>query len=387
MSVSTMKPLLDSLPKLPPNNKKLVSLFSGGGLLDLGFIHAGYEIVWANDFELAPCVAYRHNIGDHIVHGDITSADVQALIPQDVDGIIGGPPCQDFSVAGKGEGENGERGKLVWTYLSIIERIKPKFFLFENVKGLTTKKHRPTLDALVKQFEEIGYTITWEVKSAWDYGVAQKRERVFIVGIRKDLGVKFAFPQSEYEANGYRPVLRDAIGDLPEPLGKELSAQAHDYLERDPRHLQKHPAPTLDEPAPTLPAVLHKGVPYGLFRPDNHIEQPLTDAVYKHAKGHNIGYHPDIEQPAATVRTKGEDVTEHPKPRRFTVRECLRIQSVPDTYVFPAEMKVPRVTKNGVKNNHKKYSLSAMYKVVGNGVPSRMAYRFAVAIANHLDNL
>lgn len=104
--VTTEKPLLDALPKLPASKYKAVSLFSGGGLLDLGAIHAGLDITWANDFEKGPVTAYQHNFGDHIVKGDITGSEMQALVP-DCDIIVGGPPCQDFSVAGNGGGETG----------------------------------------------------------------------------------------------------------------------------------------------------------------------------------------------------------------------------------------------------------------------------------------
>ncbi|MGG4217565.1 DNA cytosine methyltransferase [Paenibacillus jamilae] len=402
----------DVTPQLPPNGLTVAELFCGGGLMAVGLKSAGYTLTFANDFDKRAAQAYAHNIGDHVVCGDITSDEVQAQIP-DADIIAGGPPCQDYSVAGSGAGEEGERGKLVWTYLSIIERKQPKAFVFENVKGLSYKKHRHTLDVLLQRFDEIGYSVSWKLINAWDYGVAQKRERVFIVGIRKDLGFTFEFP--EPTAEEYRTqVLRDVIGDLPEPHGKQLSEKALDYMERDSRHYQKHKPAEYNKPAPTLPAVLHKGVPYGLFFPENHNEPKYTSVspskhdnpsswdepaktVVASTTGGKNAFYPDnheggvptniypghtgttIEEAAKTITSGGNSVgggmnclrpLDYPrsKPRRFTVRECLRIQSVPDRYVLPDDI-----------------SLSAQYRIVGNGVASRVSYLIGVALAEQLN--
>lgn len=413
-------------PQLPQNGLTCVELFAGGGLMAVGLVAAGYNIVWANDFDKRACRAYSANIGLHIVHGDITHIDVDTI--PDADIIAGGPPCQDYSVAGPGAGEEGERGKLVWTYLNVIQRKQPKAFVFENVKGLVSRKHRSTFDALLQRFDEIGYNVSWRLINAWDYGVAQKRERVFIVGIRKDIGFTFEFP--EPEASGYRTqVLRDVIGDLPEP-GVELSSKAMGYLTRDPRHLQKHrpptydeAVPTYDEAVPTLPAVLHKGVPYGLFYPENHERKDISEKALEgyerrggqggfgfrvnewddpsptifgrifnegkafvhpsYADNHrcfdNVGANPtwehanreaDLDVPAPTRTGKDRCDGINPineRPRRFTVRECLRIQSVPDSYVLPDDI-----------------SLTAQYLIVGNGVASRVAYVIGTALAEQL---
>ncbi|WP_077736267.1 DNA cytosine methyltransferase [Bacillus sonorensis] len=267
-------------PQLPANGLTVLELFCGGGLGAIGFKAAGYDIVKALDFDKNAVKAYRHNFGDYVEQADINEIDIDSL--PDTDVIFGGPPCQDFSVAGKGEGANGERGKLVFRYLEIIERKQPKAFVFENVKGLITKRHRPTFDALIEKFNEIGYEISWKVLSAWDYGVAQKRERVFIVGIRKDLGITFEFPKP-LEGDYQTKVLRDVIGDLPEP--------------------------------------------------------------------------------------ERQDCGKYWTPRRFTVRECLRIQSAPDTYVLPDDI-----------------SLSAQYRIVGNGIASRVAWYVGRALADQLSS-
>lgn len=307
-------------PQLPPNGLTVAEFFCGGGLMAVGLKAAGYDITFANDFDKRAVEAYTHNLGDYVVCGDITSDEIQAQIP-DADVYAGGPPCQDYSIAGDGEGEEGERGKLVWTYLGRIERGQPKAFVFENVKGLITKKHRHTFDALLTRFEEIGYNVSWKLINAWDYGVAQKRERVFIVGIRKDLGITFEFP--EPRAEDYRTqVLRDVIGDLPEP-----DAQSNGLYwspKREYTYDQANRVQSMDGASNTIPA------------------------------HHNSG------QPIHPTQA----------PRRFTVRECLRIQSVPDSYVLPDSI-----------------SLSAQYRIVGNGVASRVSYLIGVALAEQLNGV
>lgn len=399
----------------------MVDLFCGGGLGAVGMEAAGFDIIAAYDNDKRAVEAYRYNFGDHVRLADINELDAEDI--PDADVFFGGPPCQDFSVAGTGAGEKGERGKLVWSYLRIIEAKKPKAFIFENVKGLITKRHRPTFDALVEKFEEIGYNVSWKLINAWDYGVAQKRERVFIIGIRKDLGFTYEFPEPEPE--DYRTkVLRDVIGDLPEPNSgvnahvqtiattvkpnqslsnqrsyvadwdkpartvntnrldhaeihpgplnhdpQPLSEKTLEYLHRDPRHLKKHRPPTVDEPSSTLPAVLHKGVPYGLFYPPNHTEKsfwtPKSEYTYEQANRIQ-----SMNAPCNTIpahHNSGQPIHPTQAPRRFTVRECLRIQSVPDWYVLPDTL-----------------SLSAQYRIVGNGIPSRVAWYLGRALATQL---
>ncbi|WP_187644784.1 DNA cytosine methyltransferase [Paenibacillus terrae] len=400
-------------PQLPPNGLTVAELFCGGGLMAVGLKSAGYTLTFANDFDKRAVQAYAHNIGDHVVCGDITDEAIQALIPN-ADIIAGGPPCQDYSVAGSGAGEEGERGKLVWTYLSIIERKQPKAFVFENVKGIITKRHRPTFDALLQRFDEIGYDVSWRLINAWDYGVAQKRERVFIVGIRKNLGFTFEFP--EPRAEEYRTqVLRDVIGDLPEPntgINGHVQTQATTvkhtegvYNQRSYKadwekpaktvctnrldHAEIHPGPYNHnerkytsvspskhdnpslwvEPAKTIVASTTGGK--NAFYPDNH-DGHMLDNINPNWTYEKANRQASWETPGATVgdhaRNEGVHPESKPQPRRFTVRECLRIQSVPDWYVLPDDI-----------------SLSAQYRIVGNGVASRVSYLIGVALAEQLN--
>lgn len=303
-------------PQQPANGLTVLELFCGGGLGAVGFEAAGFDIIKALDFDKNAVKAYRHNFGDHVEQADINAVDINTL--PDTDVIFGGPPCQDFSVAGKGAGVDGDRGKLVWRYLDIIDAKQPKAFVFENVKGLLSKRHRPTFDGLLTKFNEIGYEVSWQLINAWDYGVAQKRERVFIVGTRKDLGFNFEFPKP-LEGDYRSAVLRDVIGDLPEPSRQDCGnfwTPKSEYTYDQANRVQ-----SLDKPSNTIPAHHNSG-------------QPI---------------HP----------------TE--APRRFTVRECLRIQSVPDSYVIPEDI-----------------SLSAGYRIVGNGIASRVAWYIGVALADQL---
>lgn len=426
--------MYDVTPQLPHNGFTVAELFCGGGLMGVGLKTSGFNIVWANDFDKNAVKAYRHNLGDHVIHADITTIDPRDI--PDVDVIAGGPPCQDYSVAGKGKGEKGERGRLVFAYLDIIKAKRPKAFLFENVKGLVGKKHRHTFDKLLEEFNRIGYRVSWKVLNAWDYGVAQKRERVFIVGVRNDLGFSFVFPEPEPE--DYRTkVLRDVIGDLPEPRmdernpedgqyssrylsrnrvvswdapsytiltsprdtpihpgdgtvtmedvrnhrPRELTETELAFLERNPVSIAKNRPVTMDEPSRTIPAVMHKGVPYGLFYP-NHEYKPLSkkaiDGAMRRKLRGNFGSalrHQSWDKPAGTLTCQiAKDPTTYLPPaesmkniRRFTVRECLRIQSVPDWYVLPDDV-----------------SLSAQYRIVGNGVPCRVAWYLGRALADQL---
>jgi DNA (cytosine-5)-methyltransferase 1 len=352
-------------PQTPSNGLTVTELFAGGGLMAVGLRAAGYKLLWANDFDKSACAAYAHNLGNHVVHGDITKIDLDDIPDSDI--IAGGPPCQDYSVAGTGDGELGERGKLVWTYMAIIKCKQPKAFVFENVKGLMGKRHKHTFDTLLEQFDAIGYNVTYRLISAWDYGVAQKRERVFIVGVRKDIGMLFNFPEPQL-ADYRTQVLRDVIGDLPEP-GIGLTRVQQAYLDRNPASVAKNRPVVMDEPSRTIPAVMAKGVPYGLFIPDNHVQTQETTVKPEQRLSNQRGYVAEMNKPGRTVNTNRLDHAEiHPQaPRRFTVRECLRIQSVPDSYVLPDSI-----------------SLSAQYRIVGNGVASRVAYLIGISLAEQL---
>ena len=190
-----------------PNKLKSISLFSGAGGMDLGFISAGFEIIWANDFFEEAVNSYRKNIGKHIIHGDITKISSKD-IPDGADVIIGGFPCQGFSVANTKRSMKDERNFLYKEMLRIIADKKPKFFVAENVKGLLSIEGGKVFKMIKSDFENlkdtegklIGYKVNAKILNAAEYGVPQARERVVIIGNR--IGVDNPFPIPTHYVEG-----------------------------------------------------------------------------------------------------------------------------------------------------------------------------------------
>jgi DNA (cytosine-5)-methyltransferase 1 len=170
---------------------KTISLFSGAGGLDIGAIAAGANIVWANDMMKEACESYRQNIGSHIVQGDLNEYLDDLKEFKDVDLVIGGPPCQGFSVAGKMDAYD-KRSQLIWSFADVVSITKPRAFVMENVKALgVIERWEAVRNALLRRFREIGYAVNYIVLNASDYNVPQSRERVFFIGFRMDEQVDF----------------------------------------------------------------------------------------------------------------------------------------------------------------------------------------------------
>lgn len=180
---------------------RVASLFSGCGGMDAGFKQAGYELVWANDFELSACETYAENFGPHIVHGDITKIDLKKI--PDIDVIIGGFPCQDFSMISKRGGINTDRGNLYKYFVEAVRLKKPKVFVAENVRGLLTANGGAAIRKIVEDFAELGYTVNVDLYNFADYGVPQLRQRVFIVGVRNNIDWTFTKPAPTHTAKNY----------------------------------------------------------------------------------------------------------------------------------------------------------------------------------------
>ncbi|EOP43181.1 DNA cytosine methyltransferase [Bacillus cereus] len=178
----------------------LISLFSGAGGMDLGFKNKEFNIIWANDFEKDAVITYKNNIGDHIVLGDITTID-SSKIPgkkNEVDVVIGGFPCQGFSVANTKRSMADKRNYLYLELLRVIKEKKPKFFVAENVKGLLSMEKGKIINMIVSDFKKLGYEVEYKLLNAADYGIPQQRERVFIVGNRIGINNSDLFPKQTH---------------------------------------------------------------------------------------------------------------------------------------------------------------------------------------------
>ena len=224
-----------------PNKLKVVSLFSGAGGMDLGFINAGFEIVWANDLLEDAVNSYRKNIGKHLLKGDITKISSED-IPNNPDVIIGGFPCQGFSVANTRRTTEDKRNFLYKEMLRIIADKNPKFFVAENVKGLLSLAKGKVFEMIKSDFESLGYKVEARILNAAEYGVPQARERVIIIGNR--IGVENPFPEKthylettpEEMRKGLLPAIttEQAIGFL---QNKKLT---HNIIKISKEELKKH---------------------------------------------------------------------------------------------------------------------------------------------------
>jgi len=187
----------------------IVSFFAGAGGLDLGFEKAGFNVVWANEYDKDIWETYEKN------HKNTTLdrrsiVDIKSDEVPECDGIIGGPPCQSWSEAGSLRGINDKRGQLFYDFIRILEDKKPKFFLAENVSGMLLERHSEALKNIKEMFKNAGYKLSFKLLNASDFDVPQDRKRVFFVGIREDLNFEFQFPQPLKE----KITLEQKIGDL-----------------------------------------------------------------------------------------------------------------------------------------------------------------------------
>ena len=190
---------------------ELISLFSGAGGLDLGFHKAGFRTVTANEFDAKICPTFRANFPEvNLIEGDIR--DIPSCeFPDNITGIIGGPPCQSWSEAGSLKGIEDARGQLFYEYIRILRDKQPLFFVAENVSGMLAKRHSDAVSGFMKLFDEAGYDVNLKMLNANDYDVPEDRDRVFYIGFRKDLDIHdFEYPTPLK----HKPTLRESIWDL-----------------------------------------------------------------------------------------------------------------------------------------------------------------------------
>ncbi|MGB7338533.1 MAG: DNA cytosine methyltransferase [Phototrophicaceae bacterium] len=326
---------------------KIASLFAGAGGLDLGFEQAVFKLTWANEHDSKIWATFKHNFPDVTLDQrdirDVPSND----IPNDIVGVVGGPPCQSWSEAGAQRGIDDDRGKLFYQYIRVLRDKQPLFFLAENVQGMLFKRNEQALHNILEQFDRAGYTVQYTLLNTVDYGVPQDRKRVIFVGYHKDLNLEFEFPAPHLE----KMTLRDAIGDLTESAqpamqknhsnGDMLSIPNHEYMigGHSSMFMSRNRVRTWDEPSFTIQAG---------------------------------GRHAPIHPQASVMIKVDKDVFEFdpssPKPyRRLSVREAARIQTFPDDFIFQYQ----RVADG--------------YKMVGNAVPVTFAYHLATQIYADLE--
>ncbi len=238
---------------------RVVSLFSGAGGLDLGFIQAGHSIVWANDNDPDSCATYANNIGDHIVCADVAKINSSTIPTTEI--IIGGFPCQGFSQANLLRNADDERNKLYKHYLKFLKHLKPKFFLAENVRGILSLEGGAAFQQILKDFQSAGYRTEYSVLNAADYGVPQRRIRVFIVGIRKNLAsdLKYYYPDPTHSKDSTNSLLpwisiSDALRDVPDPvrLPGVLPNQEYSKYKVTSRNFTGHRSTDPNKPSPTI---------------------------------------------------------------------------------------------------------------------------------------
>lgn len=301
----------------------VVSLFSGCGGMDLGFIGGfsifgseysrnPFRIEWANELNPYACKTYSRNIDSNIHCGDIR--DYINKLPSQTDVLIGGFPCQDISINGKGLGINGHRSRLYTYMVEAIKITKPKVFIAENVKGLLLKTRKESLDKILYDFNELGYNVSYQLYHAADYGVPQSRERVFIVGTAKDVK-PFVPPKATRQKENWLTSY-DAIHDLEKVTQNEQINHIWSLAKKSGEQGGRKLLST--KPAFTIRAECHG----------------------------NIQFHYSL-------------------PRRLSMREAARIQSFPDNFIFESKL---RETE----------------RQIGNAVPPVLAWHVAQSVKNCL---
>lgn len=370
----------------------IFSFFAGAGFLDLGFeLQGNYDIVFVNEFDKEfnrvyryargnmglPEPRYGHHVEDITEYVDGEHDErLQVLINMvgeskraDLTGFIGGPPCPDFSVAGKNRGRDGENGRLSGTYAELICRALPDFFVFENVKGLyRTARHRQFFEELKQLFREHGYSLTEQLVNALEFGAPQDRDRIILIGFRQEAidrlhlpaenGLLVNFPWEAhkiYNLNDVKqlpwpdksPYRENAPLPMPEGIIEALTVQ-HWWTENDVMH---HPNGNMFfQPRA------------GIVRFRTKDEGDVEKKCYKRL--HRWRYSP-------TAAYGNNEVHIHPYlPRRISVAEALAIQSLPANFILPLDI-----------------SLTNAFKTVGNGVPFVLANGIANSINDYINHI
>ena len=326
----------------------IISLFSGCGGLDLGFEKAGFNVVVANEFDKNIWETFKVNHPNtKLIEGDIRNIKEEDLL-DNVDGIIGGPPCQSWSEAGSLKGIDDDRGKLFYEYIRILKNKQPKFFLAENVSGMLADRHSEAVNNILQMFKECGYNVSLTLVNAKNYGVAQERKRVFYIGFRSDLNIDFVFPKGSTEDDDKKITLRDIIWDL-----KDSAVPALEKNQHNPDAINNNEYFT--------------GSYSPIFMSRNRVKNWDEQAFTVQASGRQCQLHPQAPKMVKVDKNDCRFVEgkEHLY-RRMTIREIARIQGFPDSFRFIYQ------------------NTNDAYKMIGNAVPINLAYEVACAIKSTL---
>ena len=401
------------------NNKKfrVISLFSGAGGMDLGFINAGFDIVWANDFFKEAVESYKKNISEDIVFGDITKIESSEM-PDDIDLVIGGFPCQGFSVANTKRSMKDERNFLYKEMLRVIKDKNPKFFVAENVKGILSMEKGKVIEMIKKDFESLGYKVDARLLNAAEYGVPQARERVVIIGNRLGLENPYPTPTHWVDSKKYtskkglkKPItVKDTIGFLSDirlsdyPIKLEDGTMIYNHMAATNvydkfwgRKYKVNQADICDylklwrdkSGYTTKKVDDHFGYKYTAghwFRKDNHsgsipkpsdwwelkkilgfdskYDKKVTTMVEKEIKFEQSLRITNWDRPSDTITATSPEIHVN-KERRLSARECAMLQTFPMDYQFVG-------------------SLNVVYRQIGNAVPVKLAEQIAKGIYDKL---
>lgn len=327
---------------------RLISLFSGAGGLDLGFHNAGFRTVAANEYDKKICPTFRANFPDvNLIEGDIRNISSDRF-PDNIVGIIGGPPCQSWSEAGTLKGIEDARGQLFYEYIRILRDKKPLFFVAENVSGMLAKRHAVAVKGFMELFDEAGYDVNLKMLNANDFDVPEDRDRVFYIGFRKDLGIHdYTYPLPLR----HKPTLREAIWDLQETA---IPAREKNHTNGDACLIPNNE--------------YFVGAYSPIFMSRNRVRSWDEPGFTVQASGRQCQLHPQAPKMEKIEKNLQRFVpgSEHLY-RRMTVREVARVQSFPDDFVFLYE------------------DINMGYKMIGNAVPVNLAYHVARSIIDALE--
>lgn len=328
-----------------------IDLFCGAGGLSLGFDKAGFRNLFAVEFNPNFAKTYQKNFSTHNLIVDdiknISEAKIDDLLGEEtVDVIIGGPPCQGFSIAGNiGRSFiDDERNQLFKEFVRFVSYIRPKMFVMENVATMATHRKGQTIKTIIEAFEDagMGYKIKWEVLNSVNYGVAQERRRIVVVGIRKDIDAEFCYPAKDEKVY----TIKEVIDDLPKLKSGESSTI--------PNHVaMKHTAQMLEKMSYVKDGGNRMDIPVSL--------RPTSGDIRKY-----IRY--DSTKPSVCVTGDMRKIFHYEQNRALTARELARIQSFPDDFIFEG-------------------SSIQIQQQIGNAVPPKLAYQIALQVEEALEDV